>query len=89
MDGARNSIDDEARALTSALRAQTRQKLVAWLTSEGVRNAEPLANAFMIGMAGLSAAARDGMPKDDLVRAAGVLANGLVAIVEFADQSQQ
>lgn len=87
MDGARNSIDSEARALTSAFRAQTLQKLVAWLTRKGVRNAEPLANAFMIVMAGLSAGARDGMPEDDLVRAADVLADGLVAALEVTDQS--
>ncbi len=85
MDGARNSIDAEARALTSAFRALTRQKLAAWLESRGVRNAEPFADTFMIGMAGLSAAARDGMQKDDLVRAAGTLANGLVATLEIAD----
>lgn len=84
MDGARNSVDPEARALTSTRRERTRDVVVAWLAGQGQRDVEPLADALMIGLAGLSAAARDGMSKDTLCAAADVLANGLVARLKSA-----
>lgn len=86
MDGARNSIDPEARALTDAYREGTRELLVVWLTGQGLREAEQLADALMIGLAGLSAAARDGLSKDAIRAAAALLANGLIANLEFSAQ---
>lgn len=86
MDGARNSTDPQARALTRARREQTRDMVAAWLAAQGLLGVQPLAEALMIGLAGLSAAARDGVPKDALRAAADVTADGLVCSLELAAQ---
>lgn len=89
MDGTRNSTDPDARALTKARREQTRDRVAAWLADQGLQSAEPLADALMIGLAGLSAAARDGLPKEALGAAADVTANGLVGGLARAAQPER
>ena len=89
MDGARNSTDPQACALTRARREQTRDMVAAWLTDQGLLDVQPPTDALMIGLAGLSAAARDGMPKDALRAAADVMADGLVCSLAVATQAKQ
>ena len=85
-DATRNSTDPDARALTQALRCQTRELLIDWLARHGQKQAEPLADGVMVALAGLSAAARDGMAREALRGAAAVLASGLVARIEANDR---
>ena len=89
MDGARNSTDPQARAVTRARREQTRDMVADWLSGQGLLGAQPLADALMIGLAGLSAAARDGVPKDALRAAADVTADGLVYSLALAAHPKQ
>ncbi|MEM7044360.1 MAG: TetR/AcrR family transcriptional regulator [Pseudomonadota bacterium] len=84
MDGARNSTDPDASALTATLRGKTRGAIAAWLAGQGLHDAGPLADALMIALAGLSAAARDGMPKDNLHAAAEVMSEGIIGRLEPA-----
>lgn len=77
MDSTRNCTDAGARMLTRTCRDRTRAFLIQWFDSRNMDDAEPLADAVMVGLAGLSAAARDGMPRRSLRAAAERLAAGL------------
>ncbi|MBY6261831.1 TetR/AcrR family transcriptional regulator [Azospirillum sp. 412522] len=60
LDGARNSADPEARALTAALRTASVSALRDFIAGEEPERAGALAEFVMIAMMGMSAAARDG-----------------------------
>lgn len=60
LDGARNSADPEARALTAALRTASVSALRDFIDGEVPERAGALAEFVMIAMMGMSAAARDG-----------------------------
>lgn len=71
IDGARNSADPEARALTAAAKAQAIAAIVAFLRrefppAERPGLAERLAAFVNIALAGMSAAARDGADRATL-----------------------
>ena len=78
MDGTRNSTDARACALTRGLRAATRQHLRAFIAEERPDDADDLADGLMVALAGLSAAARDGMSRQRLRASATILAGGIV-----------
>ena len=80
MDGTRNSTDAGACALTQALRAATRRHLRAFIANERPDDADDLADGLMVALAGLSAAARDGVPPERLRKSAAILAEGIVIV---------
>lgn len=60
LDGARNSADPEACALSAAAKTASRNALRDFIATERADRAEDLADFVVIAMAGMSAAARDG-----------------------------
>ncbi len=82
MDSTRNCTDPGARALTRTCRDQTRAFLIRWLVSRDLKDAELLADTILVGLAGLSAAARDGMTRKSLRAAAERLAAGFASGLE-------
>jgi TetR/AcrR family transcriptional repressor for divergent bdcA len=71
IDGARNSADPEARAMTAAIKAKALRTTVAFFRrdypkAEHPGLAERLAAFVNIALAGMSAAARDGADRDTL-----------------------
>jgi TetR/AcrR family transcriptional regulator, repressor for divergent bdcA len=79
LDGTRNCADPEVRALTEALRLQARDLLRRRIAEEYPEAAEALADYLVVTLAGLSAAARDGMAPEALRRVAAMAATGFVA----------
>lgn len=79
MDGTRNCADPEVRALTAELRALGRARLVARIARDFPAQAEALADYVGVTLAGLSAAARDGMAPEALRRTAEIAAAGFRA----------
>ncbi|HKV00176.1 MAG TPA: TetR/AcrR family transcriptional regulator [Vineibacter sp.] len=65
-DGARNSADPEARALTAAMKQQARTALRDFIATEYPKRADALAGFVTIALAGMSAAARDGADRASL-----------------------
>jgi TetR/AcrR family transcriptional repressor for divergent bdcA len=60
LDGARNSADPEARAITAAAKQANRAAIRDFIATEYSDRADELADFVTIAMAGMSAAARDG-----------------------------
>lgn len=79
LDGTRNCADPEVRALTDALRLQARDLLRRRIAEEYPEAAEALADYLVVTLAGLSAAARDGMAPEALRRVAAMAGAGFVA----------
>lgn len=79
LDSTRNCADPEARALTEALRLRGRDLLRRRIAEEYPEAAEALADYVIVTLAGLSAAARDGMAPEALHRVAAMAARGFVA----------
>lgn len=66
LDGARNSADPEARALTAALRRESVAAIRDFIAEEEPARAGSLAEFVTIAMMGMSAAARDGAGEEIL-----------------------
>jgi len=66
LDGARNSADPDARALTAAAKQGARAALRDFIATEYPQRAEALAGFVTIALAGMSAAARDGADRASL-----------------------
>lgn len=66
LDGARNSTDPEARALTAAAKREARAALRDFIATQYPQRADALAGLVMIALAGMSAAARDGADRQTL-----------------------
>lgn len=60
IDGTRNSIDPEARALAAALKEAGRASIRDFIATEFPERADELASLVTIALAGMSSAARDG-----------------------------
>lgn len=60
LDGARNSVDPEARAVVAAMKEANRSIIRDFIAAEYPLQAEDLADFVTIAMAGMSATARDG-----------------------------
>lgn len=60
MDGTRNSIDPEARALAAALKEASRASIRDFIATEFPARADELTSLVTIALAGMSSAARDG-----------------------------
>lgn len=60
IDGTRNSIDPEARALAAALKEASRASIRDFIATEFPARAEELTSLVTIALAGMSSAARDG-----------------------------
>jgi TetR/AcrR family transcriptional repressor for divergent bdcA len=71
LDGARNSADPEACALSAAAKEANRIAIRNFIAAEYPRCADELANFVTIAMAGMSAAARDGASDATLAAFAG------------------
>lgn len=67
LDGARNSGDAQAVALTAALRDASVAAVAERIAADRPEEAGRLARMVMIALRGMSAAARDGASEDDLV----------------------
>jgi len=84
LDGAKNSGDPEARAMTARLTAEFHETLVSFIANEEPTRAEAIADFVQTVLAGMSAAAREGMEHKRLASIAaiagrsvqGELANG-------------
>jgi TetR/AcrR family transcriptional repressor for divergent bdcA len=79
LDSTRNCADPEVRALTEAVRLKSRELLCRRIAQEFPEAAEALADYVVVTLAGLSAAARDGMVPEALRRVAAMAARGFVA----------
>jgi TetR/AcrR family transcriptional repressor for divergent bdcA len=79
LDGTRNCADPEIRALTAELRELGRERVVARIARDFPDQAEALADYVGVTLAGLSAAARDGMAPEALWRTAEIAAAGFRA----------
>lgn len=79
LDSTRNCGDPEVRGLTEAVRLQAREQLRRRIAEEYPEMAEALADYVVVTLAGLSAAARDGMAPEALQRVAAMAAGGFVA----------
>ncbi|WP_299624274.1 TetR/AcrR family transcriptional regulator [Pelagibius sp.] len=89
MDGARNSAEPAACAFTAGLQEASRkaviERILRDLPAEGAAAAAGrLADFVMVTLAGLSAAARDGMPREALREAGAIAAAGFAAAVAQA-----
>jgi TetR/AcrR family transcriptional repressor for divergent bdcA len=79
LDGTRNCGDPEVRALTAKLRGDGRAAIRRRIETEFPAQAEALADYVMVTLAGLSAAARDGMAPAALKKVAQIAQAGLAA----------
>jgi TetR/AcrR family transcriptional repressor for divergent bdcA len=79
LDGTRNCADPEIRALTAELREVARARLLARIARDFPDQAGALADYVAVTLAGLSAAARDGMAPEALRRTAEIAAGGFRA----------
>ena len=79
LDSTRNCADPEVRQLTEALRTRGRDLLRRRIAGEYPEAAETLADYVTVTLAGLSAAARDGMTPEALRQAAAMAASGFAA----------
>lgn len=79
LDSTRNCGDPEVRGLTEVVRLQARELLRRRIAEEYPEAAEALADYVVVALAGLSAAARDGMAPEALRRVAAMAARGFVA----------
>jgi len=66
LDGARNSTDPDARALTATAKHGARAELRDFIAAEYPQRADALAGFVTIALAGMSAAARDGADRASL-----------------------
>jgi len=66
LDGARNSQDAEAVALTATRKAQSREMIAARIAQDRGGRADELSGVVMIALNGLSASARDGASEAEL-----------------------
>jgi len=66
LDGTRNSVDPEARALTAAARQASRDAIRDFIAGEYPACADELADLVTIALSGMSAAARDGASRKQL-----------------------
>lgn len=71
--------DPEARAAAAAIGAEAAGRLRAAIAAERPDLADPLTADLAVALGGLSAAARDGLPRAALVHAAETIAAGLAA----------
>ena len=83
-DGARNSADPGVCAFTKTLKAAGRERVIARFRRDfppesAPGKAERLADYVGVTLAGLSAAARDGLPSEALAEAAAIAAAGFRA----------
>lgn len=78
LDGTRNCSDDDARATTDAMRAQTKAFLQESFSAYHVRDSDAIAEYALIAMTGLSGAARQGVERETLVEAARRFAAAIV-----------
>ena len=79
MDGTRNCSDATAIAFTQKLKAQTRKAVRYLVASECPAHADRLADFIMMTLSGLSAAARDGMKRNQLTNAAQIAADAVAS----------
>ncbi|HEY9549418.1 MAG TPA: TetR/AcrR family transcriptional regulator [Kiloniellaceae bacterium] len=79
LDSTRNCADPEVRALTEAVRLENRELLRRRIAEEYPEVAEALADYIGVTLAGLSAAARDGMTRKALRRTAAMAAAAFIA----------
>lgn len=77
LDGARNADDPQALRHAADHQAALRREIAARLSALGDEDADERADAVVVAMRGLSAAARDGMSADVARAAAARLAVGL------------
>lgn len=68
MDGTRNCTEPEAREVTGGIRAALRQTLAGLARSHGVAAPEAVSDYVLFILTGLSASARDGAGREELVR---------------------
>lgn len=80
LDSTRNSAEQDAVAMTDAIKAEARQLYVDYFEPTLSARAGELADSVMIGLAAMSAAARDGKGEAELARFGAILARG------FADE---
>ncbi len=66
LDGARNSADPDARALTAAIKQAAHDTLRDFIATQYPQQADALAKFVEIALAGMSAAARDGADRPTL-----------------------
>lgn len=82
IEGTRNSACPNACAMTRALRDATRGLIAERIARDRPDAAEALADAVMVTLAGLSAAARDGASPDGLARSAMIAAAGIRSVLD-------
>lgn len=82
IDGARNSGDPEAVALTARKMAESQEMIAAHIAAERPDRADELASIVVIALKGMSAAARDGATAQELQAFAQAAAAGFKAAVE-------
>lgn len=68
LDGARNSVDPEVRAITAEVKEASRVAVRDFIATAHPKKADDLATLVIIALNGMSASARDGMGEADLRR---------------------
>ena len=84
MDSTRNAADPEARDLTAALKRRSRAAIRDRIARDCPEQAAELADYVMVALYGLSAAARDGLPREALRGVAASFAAELARRIEAA-----
>jgi TetR/AcrR family transcriptional repressor for divergent bdcA len=79
LDSTRNCDDPEVCAVTDRLRSQGRALLRDRIARDHPAAAEGLADYVVVALSGLSAAARDGMPAQALLKCAKIAGDGFTA----------
>lgn len=82
IDGARNSCDPEAVALTARKMEESQRMIAAYIAREMPARADELASVVVIALKGMSAAARDGASPDQLRAFAQAAAAGFEAAAD-------
>lgn len=82
MEGTRNSACPDACAMTRVMREATRGRILEGIVRDRPDVADALADAVMVTLAGLSAAARDGATQEGLARSAAIAAAGIRSVLD-------